>query len=191
MSFPSLGTHLLSTELLLSNINTEQGPHMAQQLPPGPVPDCLEHHHVLLDAADSEALDLWGHSSDPHPAGKDQAGEGRVAEELRDGSTASHGCREKLVLFKRAQKSCDLGAVGYTPAALTSVGSGIPNTQDGYLQSLELLAAEEALAGSLEQSHILSYQLVPLLLQPGDDPWLQEHLAARNRSGLKPLPPPA
>lgn len=203
---PTLGTHFLSTELLLGEVNAEQGPHVAQQLPPGPVPDCLEHHQVLLDAADGEALDLWGHSSnDPHPAMTGTAGKDRGGTPgwRGKGGTGAQGWQHgiswlmvKLVPFKGARKSCHLGALGHTPAALTWVGSGIPNPRDGYLQPLELLAAEEALAGSLEQSHLLGYELVPLLLQPGDDPQLQEHLAARNRlhtpgRGLKPLPPPA
>lgn len=55
-----------------------------------------------------------------------------------------------------------------------------------YLQPLELLAAEEALASSLEQDHLLGYQLVTLLLQPGDDPRLQENLTARNRGYTPP-----
>lgn len=68
-------------ELLLCEVNAEQGPHAAQQLPPGPVPDRLEDHQVLLDAVDGKALDLWGDTagSAPSPAtteplGKDQAG---------------------------------------------------------------------------------------------------------------------
>lgn len=52
---------------------------------------------------------------------------------------------------------------------------------DGYLQPLELLTAEEALASSLEQEHLLGYQLITLLLQSGDDPWLQENLTASKR----------
>lgn len=57
---------------------------------------------------------------------------------------------------------------------------------DGYLQPLELLTAEEALASSLEQEHLLGYQLVTLLLQSGDDPWLQENLTASKRGYTPP-----
>lgn len=57
---------------------------------------------------------------------------------------------------------------------------GIHDPQDGYLQPLELLTAEEALASSLEQDHLLGYQLVTLLLQSRDDPRLQENLTANN-----------
>ena len=53
---------------------------------------------------------------------------------------------------------------------------GIPKPWDGYLQPLELLTAEEALAGCLEEDQLLSYQLVTLLLQPGENTCLQEHL---------------
>lgn len=55
---PSHGTYLFYSQLFLCQVNAEQGPHAAQQLPPGPVPDCLEDHHILLDAADGEALYL-------------------------------------------------------------------------------------------------------------------------------------
>jgi len=54
---------------------------VAQQLPPRPVPDRLEDHQVLLDAADGKALDLRGDKTGiaprpamTEPAKKDQAG---------------------------------------------------------------------------------------------------------------------
>lgn len=58
------------------------------------------------------------------------------------------------------------------------VGTGCDSPGDGYLQPLELLAAEEALASSLEEDYLLGYQLVALLLQPGHHARLQEHLTA-------------
>lgn len=62
--------------------------------------------------------------------------------------------------------------------AWVSVGTGRDSPGDGYLQPLELLAAEEALASGLEEDYLLGYQLVALLLQPGHHPRLQEHLTA-------------
>lgn len=73
-----------------------------------------------------------------------------------------------------SQQHCTQAAV----QAWVSVGTGCDSPGDGYLQPLELLAAEEAFASGLEEDYLLRYQLVALLLQPGHHARLQEHLTA-------------
>lgn len=87
-TIPLCGAYFFCPELLLRQADAEQGPHAAQQLPPGPVPDRLEERQVLVDAADSEALDLRGDTagSDP-PRATAGAGKGRAG--ARAGGLAS------------------------------------------------------------------------------------------------------
>lgn len=58
-----------------------------------------------------------------------------------------------------------------------------------YLQLLEFLARQKALAGGLEQNDAVRHQLLSLLLKPGDHARLQENLAGEKAAGDFPAEP--
>lgn len=51
-------THVLATDLLLSELHLDEGPHGGEELPPGPVLHPFVLLDVLLHAADGQILDL-------------------------------------------------------------------------------------------------------------------------------------
>lgn len=185
-------THLLGPQLVLRYVHAKHGPKATQQLPPGPLLHHAVRRQVLLDAPHGQALDLQGEqqwhqvTSNPLPSRETRWQE--LSRQLpfdvdATGFHVDHAIARTIGhLLLSAWKSEHPGIFTGTPATLSERKPTPAATalwqppHPGYLQPLELLTGEEALAGSLEERHRLGDQLVPLLLQPGDHARLQENL---------------